>query len=201
MGSGYEYVKNSRHNLKRRLLYSMGNKCCLCGYKKCTSALEFHHKNPEEKDFTLSANANIAFIKAIEEVKKCILVCANCHREIHENLISVEEIECYDESKAQEMQQEIDDIKTKTIHYCQSCGKIISYGATRCPECAKVAKRHCERPEREELKKLIRSYPFTTLASNFGVTDNAIRKWCDAYNLPRTKKEINSYSDEEWKSI
>ena len=60
----------------------------------------------------------------------------------------------------------------------------------------------CKMPiTREELKKLIRTTPFTTIATQFGVTDNAIRKWCDKFNLPRTKKEIISYDDEEWTLI
>ena len=81
--STYQNVKNSRQRLKARLVYIMGEKCCICGYNKCVTALEFHHINPQEKEFTLSTNANIGFEKAKEEIKKCILVCANCHREIH----------------------------------------------------------------------------------------------------------------------
>ena len=48
---------------------------------------------------------------------------------------------------------------------------------------------------------MIRVEAFTSIAKRFGVSDNAIRKWCDKYNLPRTKKEINSYTDEEWNNI
>lgn len=58
-----------------------------------------------------------------------------------------------------------------------------------------------ERCDRETLKSLIRSTPFTRIAEQFGVTDNAIRKWCDYYNLPRRVKDIKSYSDEEWNNI
>lgn len=54
---------------------------------------------------------------------------------------------------------------------------------------------------REELKKLIRATSFTTIGKQYGVTDNAVRKWCDKYNLPRKVKEIKSYSDEEWELI
>ena len=54
---------------------------------------------------------------------------------------------------------------------------------------------------RGELKDMIRTKPFTSIAKDFGVSDNAIRKWCDKYNLPRTKKEINKYTDEEWNNI
>ena len=54
---------------------------------------------------------------------------------------------------------------------------------------------------REELKNKIRNFPFTKIAEEQNVSDNAIRKWCIGYNLPSKKKEINSYSDEEWDLI
>ena len=43
--------------------------------------------------------------------------------------------------------------------------------------------------------------PFTQIAAQYNVTDNAIRKWCVAYDLPKTKKLINSFSEEEWSKI
>lgn len=54
---------------------------------------------------------------------------------------------------------------------------------------------------REELKKLIRITPFIQIGKQFGVTDNAIRKWCDKYKLPRKASEIHKFTDEEWKDI
>ena len=57
------------------------------------------------------------------------------------------------------------------------------------------------RPSRDELKKLIREKPFTDIGKLFGITAPAIRNWCTQYKLPRTKKEINSYSDEEWELV
>ena len=50
----------------------------------------------------------------------------------------------------------------------------------------------------EELKNLIRNTPFTQIGKIYNVSDNAIRKWCDNYNLPHRASEIKSYSDEEW---
>lgn len=86
-------------------------------------------------------------------------------------------------------------------YYCVDCGKEIWRGSTRCIECnAKHSQKELE-ISKEELKKLIRTLPFTTIGKQFNVSDNAIRKWCDKYNLPRTKKEIKNYSDEEWASI
>ena len=42
---------------------------------------------------------------------------------------------------------------------------------------------------------------FVKIGERYNVTDNAIRKWCDAYKLPRTKKEINNYSEDQWSKI
>lgn len=57
------------------------------------------------------------------------------------------------------------------------------------------------RPSREELKNLIRTISFVKIGERYNVTDNAIRKWCDAYKLPRTKREINNYSEDQWSKI
>ena len=54
---------------------------------------------------------------------------------------------------------------------------------------------------REELKNLIRTMPFTKIGEKFNVSDNAIRKWCDKYNLPRKSSDIKKYSDEEWLKV
>lgn len=202
MSATIQQVLKSDQRKKQRLVNSLGGKCCICGYNKCLSALQFHHKNPEEKDFTISQNAHIAFEKALQEVKKCILVCANCHREIHAGLIQgTQNIECYNEELAQEELRKLNEIKTKKINFCKDCGKEISTRSLRCEECARKFARKADRPNREELKALIRKKPFTQIAKDYNVTDNAIRKWCDSEKLPRTKKEINFYSDEEWKNI
>ena len=80
------------------------------------------------------------------------------------------------------------------------CGKEISKGSTRCRECNdKLQVIPIEKlpVTREELKMLIRTKPFTTIGQQFNCTDNAIRKWCDKFNLPKRKKDINNYNNEE----
>lgn len=93
----------------------------------------------------------------------------------------------------------------KKYNFCIDCGKQILLSSTRCPECAAKEKgfrrRKIERPEREILKSYIRSMPFTKIGEKFNVSDNAVRKWCDEYNLPRTKKEITKISDIDWEAL
>ena len=68
------------------LIAYKGGKCERCGYNKCNRALEFHHLDPTQKDFGISKhiNRNINDLKA--EVDKCILLCSNCHAEVHQEL-------------------------------------------------------------------------------------------------------------------
>ena len=85
-----EAVQKRRYKLKELLVEYKGGKCEICGYDRCVSALEFHHKNPNEKDFGISAKGytrSLDINKA--EVDKCILVCAVCHREIHDGIIDI----------------------------------------------------------------------------------------------------------------
>ena len=82
-----EAVQRRRYKTKELAVEHMGGKCQICGYDKCISALEFHHINPEEKDFGIGQNGYTrSFEKVKKELEKCILVCSNCHREIHAGL-------------------------------------------------------------------------------------------------------------------
>lgn len=80
-----DYVISWRKRTKIKLIKYKGGECEKCGYNKCISALHFHHLNSEEKDFTISSKS-LSFDKLKNEVDKCILVCSNCHAEIHEEL-------------------------------------------------------------------------------------------------------------------
>lgn len=74
----------NRKIIKLWALEYKGNKCQNCGYDKCIDALEFHHTNPQEKDFSISDRKLVLDWNKIKiELDKCILLCANCHRELH----------------------------------------------------------------------------------------------------------------------
>lgn len=75
-----------------------GGQCIRCGYNKCLKALEFHHLDPDKKDFTIS-NDYFRLDEVVMESKKCILICANCHRELHDSLWTIEELNLTDKEE------------------------------------------------------------------------------------------------------
>ena len=68
-------------------------------------------------------------------------------------------------------------------------------------ECAHISQRKANRPSKDVLHGLILKFSFVKIGEMYGVSDNAVRKWCDKYNLPRKKTEINTYTDEDWSKI
>lgn len=107
-------------------------------------------------------------------------------------------------NKSKEPKRSKNNIKNK----CPICGKTIDKDSNLCRICydkerqEKAAKAKEEKGiNREFLKQEIRNKPFTTIAKEQGVSDNAIRKWCKKFNLPYKSTEIKKYSDEEWEKI
>jgi 5-methylcytosine-specific restriction endonuclease McrA len=77
-------VSKRRKKLRELARQYKGGECIICGYKQCQDALEFHHLNPKGKDFGLSSRGlTRSWEKIKKEIDKCILICSNCHREVH----------------------------------------------------------------------------------------------------------------------
>lgn len=89
----------------------------------------------------------------------------------------------------------------KALNKCKICNKIISKGAEYCQDCYNILRQSDKCPKRDELKILIRTTSFAQIGKKFGVSDNAVRKWCDKYKLPRKVSEIKKYSDKEWELL
>lgn len=90
-GRDYYLIRN--RNIKQQAVLFKGGKCCICGYSKCNAVLQFHHldpklKAPEFKDKAVTRQGkNFETIKP--ELDKCVLLCANCHGEVHAGISSI----------------------------------------------------------------------------------------------------------------
>lgn len=87
--------KKRCRNHKAELIQLRGGKCEICGYNKCLTALDFHHKDETQKKFSISNGYRTSQPKKLilEEIKKCVLLCSNCHHEVHEGMVFLRGIE------------------------------------------------------------------------------------------------------------
>lgn len=194
-----------RRRRKQNLVQVCGASCNICGYNRSISALEFHHIDPSVKEYSISKTGTCHDIeKDLVEVKKCLLVCANCHREIHDGLydnVNLYTFQNYSETLAVQLIADRNKKFFKEPKFCRECGQPISGdGITGlCIQCAAKSRRIIERPSREELKNLIQHFPFTEIGRKFNVSDNTIRKWCKKENLPFRRKDLDQIKD--WNEI
>lgn len=118
--STYKRTVDRRKERKELLVKGFGGKCQICGYDKCITALEFHHINPELKDINFYTT-NYSWERIINECKKCICVCANCHREIHHGDVSFDTTKQYFN---EDLVKDYDPTNLKKYYdVCPVCGK------------------------------------------------------------------------------
>ena len=92
----YRWAVLKKHrDLKKRAVEYKGGRCEVCGYAKSVAALDFHHVDPSQKDFAISSKVG-KWDRIKQELDKCRLLCANCHREEHwqgreEHLLGLEQ--------------------------------------------------------------------------------------------------------------
>lgn len=164
------YVQKRRMHLKMLAVEYKGGKCELCGYNKCIDAFDFHHKNSLEKDFGISASGNTkSWNKIQKEIDKCLLLCANCHREAHYILkpttYIVEEIL----NPSQKIKTPIQIVRAEKYKRLKE----------QPPDYKYIKPTKITWPSNEELAKLVWEKPRSTLAKELGVSDKAIAKHCE----------------------
>lgn len=81
-----------RDKFKTEAIAYLGGKCSICGYNKCNEALEFHHIDPSAKSFTIASNMCLSWNQIQTELDKCVLLCANCHREVEHGLAKINDV-------------------------------------------------------------------------------------------------------------
>ena len=85
-----EKVAQRRRDVKAIIVREGGGRCLLCGYDRCVSALHFHHLDPSQKRFNVALRGAARSLDRVrEEVKKCVLLCANCHAEVEAGVVAL----------------------------------------------------------------------------------------------------------------
>ena len=173
MSRSSEAVKKWRQRTKSRMVEAMGGKCQCCGYNICDKALAFHHLDPSVKESGIgSIRANpISWAKLVEELRKCILVCHNCHSEIHAGVRNLPtEYSLFDESFAD---------YNSVIHEkdnCSSCGTIKSAALKFCSnKCAATNRRKVDW-DNIDLLELMKVNTVSALEDMLGISNAAIYK-------------------------
>ena len=210
----------NRETLRKNLIILRGHKCECCNLEEWNGlpiALQVHHKDGDGLNNLLDnlellcpnchaqtdnyCGKNKIKIGINEE--EFVEILRNSEN-IHQALVKIGKVDGNWYTKARELIEKYDIVfmsTSKEEKTCAICGKKINKNSTTCMECAHLKLRVSERPSREELKKLIRTKSLCSIARDYNVSDNAIRKWCKAENLPSRVKDIKSYSDEDWEKI
>ena len=201
--------------IKRRVVESLGGQCCNCGAVFNNVAMyDVHHIN-FEKDFTIGniqTNGAKTWLKIRDELRKCCLLCPNCHRGYHCGEIEISFKDNYFNEDYYEWEvvnytncQIDEDLniinryekkKDKTA-VCPRCGGIKSYSGEICRNCLSKKQWKCEHPSREKMVELIRNHSLLQIAKMYGVSDNSIRKWLQNYNLPYRLQDIKKFFKDE----
>lgn len=180
-----EAVQKRREKVKLMAIEYKGGKCEICGYDKCPDALEFHHLNSNEKDFGIAQKGYTRSFELVKkELDKCILVCSNCHREIHYNLRD-KQTDKYKEELLKEKVCKLNECKTKKkeLQIEKKCDVV---------ENIKVKKNNI--PTKDELISLLeKAKNFSKAGRLKCVSDNAVRKWCKKYDIPTSKSQMLIY--------
>jgi endogenous inhibitor of DNA gyrase (YacG/DUF329 family) len=211
--------KNSWHVIKAQqrkkefAIRAFGGKCQMCGYSRCHAALEFHHPDEDKKEYSPSyIIGRWSWERAKPELEKCVLLCSNCHREVH--YIGEDNTNLYVLRRKPFMVVVCEqcgtefDTKNYEQKYCsKSCQHLASRKIRRQPLHPKTSELKLDtkisepkpltfgdsiRPGKSELEKLLKeNISFVRLGKMFGVSDNAVRKWAKRYGieLPKRKQQ------------
>lgn len=175
MSKQSDHVKKWRSATKERIVESMGGKCQICGYSKCAQSLDLHHKNPAEKEFGMgSIRGNPkSWVKIVIELRKCALICRNCHGEFHAGITKIPE-------NAAVFNEEYADYLTKQREelwdLCPVCGKKKRTRSLYCSlSCAGIGGGKVNW-KNVDLIELLKTKNKSQVADDLGISEAAVRK-------------------------
>ncbi len=173
------YENQKLRGLKRKYeaILARGGKCERCGYNKNIAALDFHHINPDEKKFQIDirkfSNTNLTDLE--NELNKCILLCANCHREEHNPTLTIDTIsELIKDSENKKSFSNVDNYGS----ICPVCGNKFpkSTGKIYCSDECRNSVKYAGYPTIEEIdERYIELKSWEKVAQSFNLTRKVIQ--------------------------
>ena len=82
-------VVSFRQRQKLRAVEYKGGSCCICGYNRCVRSFDFHHVDAKEKSFGIGCGSTKSWDRVRKELTKCVLLCRNCHGEVHDGMVDL----------------------------------------------------------------------------------------------------------------
>jgi len=190
---GEPHHRHLRRTRKEALVGFFGGGCQFCGYSRCFSNLEFHHVSGDKLHTVSGRELQYSLHRVAAEVQKCILVCSNCHGEVHAGLVSAKTVvkaHHFLETKVAELDglswsSFLGRPPRKERPPCKVCGAPCSTprGVYCSLPCKAQDERRVERPTRGALACLISRLSWVEIGRRFRVSDNTVRKWARGYGL------------------
>ena len=172
---------SSSHKLKIKLIdYGLKeSRCELCNSTEWLGRpikLHLHHIDGDHTN---------------NELDNLQLLCPNCHS--FTDNYGVYNSSKYKENIKIKYTKQSKEKQNQKRHVCPICGGHKDKRSSQCVSCSNLSRKSSPPVSKEELNELISCLPFTKIGEKFGVSDNAVRKWCKKYGLPFRKKDIESH--------
>jgi hypothetical protein len=175
MSKGSDAVKQWRIKSKLRIVTALGGSCVVCGYNRCLAAFDIHHKVPAIKEFSFSAvrTSPATWEKVCKELRSCVLLCANCHREVHAGITTIpNNAKVFDEQFADYQAAE----RLSRLNACPVCGELKHISMKTCSPLCAAKTREVASWETIDLLEVSKTTSNCAIARQLGVSEAAVRK-------------------------
>lgn len=180
MSKNSEAVKRWRRNAKSRLIKAFGGSCSICGYCKCNDVMEFHHLDPSTKETSWGQirGSIKSWESIVEEMQKCVMLCSNCHKEVHAGISQIPE-------NASRLDLQATNYKAiekqNMMDNCPHCGNLKKKQSKTCGNIRCVSKRPVKKVDWSvvDVVSLVKEYKsFEAAGDVLGVSGAAVsRQW------------------------
>ncbi len=179
MKDHYKNTQRWRYKIRQWLNEMMGGSCQGCGYDKYFGNLAFHHLYGKDESVSKMINRCASTASLIQETDKCVLVCHNCHGEIHAGIRPCPVIDIVVRRKRMEaILGRLPKPKTEKTKPCDECGKDVPATRKYCnQECSHKAQEKVDWPD--NLRALVDESSVLAVARRLGVSDKAVKKRLD----------------------